>query len=866
MLVLAQTGGPTGDGSSGSSEHHIKLGDILGLIDDLLPHDVELCSKLLKHIKGNADHSKALVFVDDAEFCRFLQGFATGDTGDEPDAEHSADSSAQNTDSNPAPDKADGIIAKPINGDLNGAEPVANGKGKMPYVSAILLRWVEDHTPKETGFAEDEDEQKILPTFPPASLGSIRRRIFVAFDDGESSKVGQMISVILIATVSLSTITFLMESMPDYRERPAACQDLIDAGQPLTVEACEPQPLSVFWSIEAVCIIIFTIDYFVRIGLVHSDMIRPGKGTLDYWLRPLNMVDLFAILPFYFELCMPPGVDLAFVRTLRLLRILRLFKLAKHHPGMAMFAEVMVMSGQPLLILIFFTIIITVLFGSLIYYAEGTKYSVAPQFRNDHPTGVFVRLDAALLHDEVTPFRSIPYALWWVSVTTTTVGYGDFFPTTLMGKAIGVTCFYVGIIFLALPISVLGTNFEILYERIQIKAAKKKKRRQQQETKEQQQLEALKEKSRQDKEQNKRASREGMTVDTWLPDCDGIRKKVFFLLDDPTASWIGHKYSLVMLVIIIVSTASFIMESMPQFNHTPDKCNVDKPTVEDCQPTPEPWFFTLEVLCIVVFTSDYLCRVTTVHAVSPAQAGVKETENDPVGLKCSMWYCAEWLNLVDLFAILPFYLEILAGAGGGAAVLRVLRLVRVFRVMKMPKLRACTDMFIQVMIETLPALLILFFMTSLMCVLFASCVYFAEGTEYTVDSFKDLHPKGVYIRPTKDGYDIEPSPFSSIVYCFWWFFTSATTVGYGDDFPTSTAGRAIGILTFYTGIILLALPVTIVSQAFNKFYPAFVKEFGTQLGSSPAPKEEAVYDAGGQSALLCSCVCSTRPAHAIDTE
>lgn len=65
----------------------------------------------------------------------------------------------------------------------------------------------------------------------------------------------------------------------------------------------------------------------------------------------------------------------------------------------------------------------------------------------------------------LTPFRSIPVALWWVFTTSTTVGYGDMAPTSHVGRAVGVLCFYIGIIFLALPIGVLSSNFETAYAR-----------------------------------------------------------------------------------------------------------------------------------------------------------------------------------------------------------------------------------------------------------------------------------------------------------------------------------------------------------------------------------------------------------------
>lgn len=136
-------------------------------------------------------------------------------------------------------------------------------------------------------------------------------------------------------------------------------------------------------------------------------------------------------------------------------------------------------------------------------------------------------------------------------------------------------------------------------------------------------------------------------------------------------------------------------------------------------------------------------------------------------------------------------------------------------------------------------------MTTLMCVFFASCIYYAEGLDYSMDHFQDEYPDGAYIRPTTDGYGIEVTPFRSILYAFWWFFTTATTVGYGDDYPTTTVGRLVGIITFYTGIVLVALPITIVGGSFTKFYPLWVEEWLT-------PAQEQRDEEAAERASKCS--------------
>ena len=80
---------------------------------------------------------------------------------------------------------------------------------------------------------------------------------------------------------------------------------------------------------------------------------------------------------------------------------------------------------------------------------------------------------------------------------------------------------------------------------------------------------------------------------------------------------------------------------------------------------------------------------------------------------------------------------------------------------------------------------------------------------------------GAYIRPTKDGREWEPTPFQSILHTVWWFFTTATTVGYGDYVPTTTGGKIVAIFVFYAGIVLVAIKLTIVQVSFRKHYPEF---------------------------------------------
>jgi voltage-gated potassium channel len=474
---------------------------------------------------------------------------------------------------------------------------------------------------------------------------------------------------------------------------------------------------------------------------------------------------------------------------------------------------VLKLSGQPLLILVFFNAIFIVIFGSLIYFSENQKYSVDEQYRGDFPTGVWTRQDQQHKDYEVSPYQSIPYAFWFVTVTMTTVGYGDYSPTTGFGKTLCVFIFYVGVLFLAFPISILSANFEHVYQEYQSK-----------EGADQDGDDEEKEDIFEKKRNSVIASDLPLDKDNWLPHSGNIRRNVFLLFHEPGSSRASGLIRKFVFLAIFVSTVSFVLETVPDFQETPDKCHSDL-TVSNCKPEPKAVLGVLEVVCVIIFTVDYMARIVCAHAAKPCDAGLKE---DQISQRCpelqiTVRYSLQLLNVIDFLAIGPFYLELALGASDALAPLRIVRLVRLFRLLKDPKAQMCADLFINVILDALPALMTLFFMTTLMCILFAACIVFAESSEYSVTKFKDSYPTGVYIRPSADGFFEEPSPFSSIPYAFWWFFVTATTVGYGDDYPTTTAGRVVGIVTFYFGLILLALPLSIVGQSFNKFFPGWMQ-------------------------------------------
>lgn len=782
----------------------VTIGEFFDIAAKLLPHEASFCSVLLSSVRTGAseDVTNQPLRVLDSETKNML-------------TKASVLIRTRALPSEPSGGNWMAWVSPPI-------LPLSEPSPILAYQSEPPLMELEEPEPSfhcsykgyEAGFP---------PLLPPTSSGSRRMRLYMIFDDPDSCVLARIVQIIMMVTIALSTVSFVLESMPSFRERPRECELLKVTGRPLTVEACEPKPNPMFWYLELVCIVIFTVDYLARLSMYHSllprGIVRRIEGTLRFMVKPLSVIDLLAIVPFYSECFLSIG-STGPMRILRLCRVLRLFKAVKRHPGMRMLKDVMIMSHQPLMMLFFFNGILMVIFASLLYFIEGQRYSVDPIFtlpRLDpvtnktlealFPTGVYVRRGLLSDEDQPSPVRTIPRACWWVLVTMATVGYGDIVPTSALGKFVGVICFYTGVIFFALPIGVIGSNFELMYTDSSMD------RRESRYT---------------SKFKSFKALRSNDQPVTWLPREYSWRKRVFLLFEDPSASRLGKVISICFTVIILTSTLSFVMDSMEWANVTPDteKCKREL-TIDACEPKPLRAFYILETICVSLFTVDLFLRVSLVHTVQPWEIGLSDITPEPVDrpIKTTMLYCVQWLNIIDFLAILPYYISLLAGGSAGASVLRVLRLVRVFRILKMPKLRACAEMFMDIIRDSLPGLALILMMMSMVCVLYSSLLHFAESSSYSVTDFVEKYPLGCYVRPTIDGFGVEVSPYRSILHTFWWFFATSTTVGYGDDVPTTTLGRIVGVCTLYTGIVLVGLSITIVSGYFNKYYPAWAAEF-----------------------------------------
>lgn len=183
---------------------------------------------------------------------------------------------------------------------------------------------------------------------------------------------------------------------------------------------------------ELVSVLIFTVEYLARLWSCTTDtrFPRPVGGRLRFAFRAMPLIDLLAILPFYLPFT---GVDLRSLRVLRLLRILRVAKVGRYYSSLQLIKNVLRSKKEELVLTSAVMALLLVISSSVLFYCEN---SVQP--------------DA---------FSSIPATMWWAVATLTTVGYGDIYPVTVLGKFCAGIIAILGVGMFALPTGILGAGF-----------------------------------------------------------------------------------------------------------------------------------------------------------------------------------------------------------------------------------------------------------------------------------------------------------------------------------------------------------------------------------------------------------------------
>ncbi len=194
--------------------------------------------------------------------------------------------------------------------------------------------------------------------------------------------------------------------------------------------------------IEEVTVIFFAVDYVLRVLATRvqykSQNLSPVRGALKYMLSFSGIIDFLSFFPYFIPVIFPSGA--AVFRLLRVARILRLFRINAYYDSMHVILEVLKNKRQQLLSSVFI-IGVLILASSLAMY--GLEHDAQPDVFSNAFSGI-----------------------WWASSTLLTVGYGDIYPVTTLGRVIGVLITFLGVGMVAIPTGIISAGFVEQYDKM----------------------------------------------------------------------------------------------------------------------------------------------------------------------------------------------------------------------------------------------------------------------------------------------------------------------------------------------------------------------------------------------------------------
>lgn len=265
------------------------------------------------------------------------------------------------------------------------------------------------------------------------------------------------------------------------------------------------------------------------------------------------------------------------------------------------------------------------------------------------------------------------------------------------------------------------------------------------------------------------------------------KEQIWIIVEDSTI--IGG----FIFLVIVLSTVSFVLETEPSMK------GVEL----------QGMWFGFETFAVIIFSIEYgvrfiCCPNRRSFVIAP-------------------------LNIVDLLAIVPYYITLgvaaslnvapwdKQGMAGSASavrtttVFRAVRLFRVLRIFKLGRYSAGMQVFYGALAHSATSLSLLGFLMAITIILFSSVMYIVEGQGDKSEQYcEDNAPNACEFR--------------TIPTTFWWAIVTMTTVGYGDAVPLTTAGKLIASATMICGIIVIALPISVLGNNFTKLMQQYNDE------------------------------------------
>jgi voltage-gated potassium channel len=220
------------------------------------------------------------------------------------------------------------------------------------------------------------------------------------------------------------------------------------------------------------------------------------------------------------------------------------------------------------------------------------------------------------------------------------------------------------------------------------------------------------------------------------------------LFDNTKSS--GNSFEIFIQLLIFISIITFSFETLP---------DLSSGTIETLN--------LIEVVCVSIFTFEYLGRI--------------------VYSKKGFRYIYSFYGLIDLIAILPFYISL----GIDLRSIRILRLLRLFRILKLPRFNKAIRILAK-SINSIKAELSVVTMVALVFIYLSSVgIYFFEN-------------------------EAQPENFKSIFHSIWWAIATLTTVGYGDVYPITLGGKIFSSVIILIGIGIIAIPTGLIASSINQ--------------------------------------------------
>lgn len=283
-----------------------------------------------------------------------------------------------------------------------------------------------------------------------------------------------------------------------------------------------------------------------------------------------------------------------------------------------------------------------------------------------------------------------------------------------------------------------------------------------------------------------------------------ITREIWKLFEYPDSSIWADLLAKFSLLIIIISTITFCVETFPSFRrHTVCRNVTSNVLTNDTNTYNEsnfPWnnsqviVLVSERHCTVIERGSYWSTIEAAYVAWFTFEYIMRVISAPRRIK----FMKSALGLVDFLAILPFYITIMFEEDGtlltSFPVLRIIRLVRVLRVLKLSRYSKGLKVLANTLLISGKDLPSLFAVLIINVILFSSVIYYVEN-------------------------DIKDNDFESIPDAFWWTIVTMTAVGYGDKVPKGALGKLIGAVCAVSGIVVLfCFPTPVLLSHFEEMY------------------------------------------------